>query len=420
MSYMEREKQVRLGSRDLAVRAENARRHAQLHLYSGIAARSRGVEGWERSRVAARPMVIYDLSGLPLFYDFPVRRGRLYTGVIRTPANKALGDSVVSTQVTPPGWDMRVARNELQRLMGKKHPRHAVRKISLVCYSYPKLALSAELVSPRRETMTLLMDVGDFTEISPEPGPIQEELGQVPYSVLNEIPEERVKGGPEIWNKVNQEVEDLFRRENELEPSRMYTLVPAERLRVIDTVITKRKLIQLYTERVLDFCCHGGGCRDHECFCLHPQENSVHCARASAQMMLCYWRYCYSQQQIAQAYGVPVDQLTPASAIVPGLESLTNNCFDATRHNTANWANCENEINERRPFMSCTPGHARACAGTKKWNIWIVNTPQPRYLYIFDPWPSNTGAIYWENFNTTTYSTSYGMYTLVRKITNHV
>jgi hypothetical protein len=265
-----------------------------------------------------------------------------------------------------------------------------------------------------------LMDVGDFTEIPLEPGPIREELGLVPYSLLAEIPEEREKEGRQVWEKVDHEVGELFRKRKDLDPARVYKLAPRDRLKVINKAVSELAVIEWYTERILDFCCHSGGCKDHECFCLHPQENNVHCARASAQMMLCYWRYCFSQHEIAQAYGVPDNQGTYPHQIVPGLESLTNNCFDATRHNIANWDTCENEIIERRPFMSCTWGHARACAGTKKWNIWIVSTPQPRYLYIFDPWPPNTGAIYWENFNTTNYSTSYGMYTLERRTTNHV
>jgi len=420
MSFMDKEKRAHLGAQDFAVKAENARLHAQFHLYSVVSARSRGVERWEQGRMAARPTVIYDLSGLPLFYDFPVRRGRAYAGFIRTTANKVLGDPVVSTQVTPLGWDMRVARNELGKLLQEKYPGYSTRRIRLVCYSYPKLALSAELVSPRRETKTVLMDVGDFTEIPSEPGPIREELGQVAYSLLDEIPEERQKVGPEIWTKVNRDVEELFRKEERLDPARVYRLPPRERLEVIEKTFVELELITVYTQKVLDFCCHSGVCKDHECFCLHPQENNVHCARASAQMMLCYWRYCYSQHEIAQAYGVPDDEGTPPGVIVPGLESLTNNCFDATRHGIADWATCENEIKERRPFMSCTWTHARACAGTKKWKIWIVNMPQPRYLYIFDPWPPNVGAIYWENFNTATYSTSYGRYTLERRTSSHV
>jgi hypothetical protein len=422
MSFMDKGKRADLASRDLAVKPEMARLHAQFHLYSVIASESRGVMGWARGRIAARPVTIYDLSGLPLFYDFPVRRGRLFEGFVRATANKVLGDPAVSTHVSPLGWDMQVARGQLGKLLEKKYSEYSTRRIRLACYSYPKLALSAELISPTGDIRTVLMDVADFTEIPFEPREDLKELGQVPYSYLDKIPEERRREGPETWTKVDESVVELFERDKRLDPAHVYELPPGERLEVIQRVFVELELVKLYTERVLDFCCHSGACKDHECFCLHPQENSVHCARASAQMMLCYWRYCFSQHEIAQAYGAPDNQGTYPHQIVPGLESLTNNCFNATQHGVADWTGCEDEIKERRPFMSCTWTHARACAGTKKWNYWIYGTPQPRYLYIFDPWPPNVGAVYWENFNTASsdYSTDYGRYTLARRTTNHV
>jgi hypothetical protein len=421
MEFMKKEKKMRLGAGALAVKAESAGRNAQFHLYSAVAARFQGFEGWEMGRMASRPTVVYDLSGLPLFYDFPVRRGRSYLGFIRTAANKALGDPVVSTNVMSPGWDMNTAKSELRKLVRKKYPKETLRGIRLVCYSYPKLALSANLVSRGRKARTILMDVGDFTEIKAEPGRAKEELGQVAYSLLDEVPDERAKAGPKVWDKTTEEVEKLFRKENQLEPKRMYKVAAKKRLEVIDKAVPKFvvKPLPWFFQKVLDFCCHSGGCKDHECFCLHPQENNVHCARASAQMMLCFWRYCYSQHEIAVAFDAPDNQGTSPNKIVPGLEELTHYCFDSTRVAIASWNSCKNEINARRPFMSCIWGHARACAGVKWWNIWPISIPQPRYLYIFDPWPPNVGAIYWENFNTTNYSTSYGMYTLVRKTTNH-
>jgi hypothetical protein len=416
MGFMDKEKRAHLASRDFAVKAESARLHALFHLYSGVSARSRGVEGWERGRLAARPTVIHDLSGLPLFYDFTVRRGRVSEGFIRTTANKVLGDPVVSSQVTPLGWDMRGARNELGKLLQEKYPGYSTRRARLVCYSYPKLALSAELVSPGRETKTVLMDVGDFTEIPPEPVTERDGSGQVAYSLLDEITEEREKVGPEIWTKVNRDVEELFRKEERLDSAYLYRLPPRERLEVIDKSFAELTLIKFYTEKVLDFCCHIDGCREHECFCLHPQENHVHCTRASAQMVLCYWRYCYSQHQIAQAFDAEDDELTYWSKIVPGMDSLTHRCFDANRISSFSWSNCEDEIDNRRPFMIDTGGHTRACAGTKQWNLEFTGLPPFRYLYIFDPWPPNVGAISWESFNTTYYA---WICTLIRKTTNH-
>jgi hypothetical protein len=416
MDFIDREKRRRLASRELRVPAQDANLLAQFHLYSGVASRARGFEGLERNKLPVRPQIIYDLSGLPLFYDFPTRKGRGQAGFIRIAANKVLGAPVVSTQVNPPGWDMSVARARFDRLLETKYGEYTRRITRLVCYSYPKLALSAELVSPDGHARMVLMDVGDFSEIPPEPGPIREALGQIPYSVLNEITEQREQEGPEVWNVMDREVKDLFRREEVLQPARLYQLAPEKRLDVISNRFVELELLRLFSQKVLDYCCHSGPCRDHECFCLHPQENGVHCARASAQMMLCWWRYCFSQHQIAQAFGVQDNQLTPVGAVVPGLESLTNNCFDATMHWPTDWSICWDEISERRPFMSCVPGHARACAGAKRWNLWIYGLPQPRWLYIFDPWPPNVGAISWENYNTANHMC---MYTLKRRTTNH-
>jgi hypothetical protein len=372
----------------------------------------RGTQGWVNSKIHSSPQTIYDISGVPLFYDFIVYRGRNRQGNIRVAANKALGDPIISTQVNPLGWNREKAREELENLVRRRYNGFSVRSTKFVCYSYPKIALMAEIVSGRR-TGKILMDVGDFTEIPMEPGPYREMLGQIPYSLLSVIPEEVERENTEVWQKKDLNIREMFTRERVLEPKRFYKLEEAERLSITAELF---EFIKPYTERTLDYCCHSGGCYDHDCYCGHPQENSVHCARAAAQDMLCYWRYCYTQHEIAQAYGVSDTSLTPVTAVVPGLESLTNNCFNATHHGTVNWSTCENEIQERRPFMSCVPGHARSCAGTKEWNLWVLNTPQPRYLHIYDPWPPNVGAIYWENFNTTNHMC---MFTLVRRTTNH-
>jgi hypothetical protein len=419
MEFMDGKRRDYLGSQEFAVKVESARLHAQFQLYSTVTARARGVKGWERGRLGARPTVIYDLSGLPLYYDFALRRGNIYAGFIRTAANKVLGDPVVSVQVTRPRWNLRAARNGLEKLVQEKYPEHRIRRVRLVCYSYPKLGLSAELVSPRKASETIVVDVADLSVVPLESEVAEEAIGQVAYSIMGKMPEQWEKEGPEAWTKVNRAVDELFQQEPRLAPDKVYALPPRERLAVIERVFEERMPMRLFTEKVLDFCCHTGDCRDHECFCLHPQENGVHCARASAQMMLCYWRYCYSQHQIAEAYGVEDHQLTPAHTIAPGLESLTHGCFDATRYAIQEWARCKSEINARRPFMSCVPRHARACAGYEEWYLWIADLPQPRYLYIFNPWPPNVGAVSWENFNTTVYSTSYGMYTLERKVTDH-
>ena len=414
---MEKSKFKELSAANLIVKPEIARVHAFFHLYSIIGFRSRGTVGWEKARVSTRPINIYDLSGLPLFYDFRVQRGRNQAGFIRIAANKTLGDSVISTQVSPLGWDIRQAKIAFKKLLGKKYARFSSRGSKLVCYSYPKLALSTELFSKGRKAKTVLMDVADFSEIRFEDVKDLNESGQNAVSLLDKLPREKLKKGPKNWEKINQGVDEFIKKEKKLVPAKFYELGTVERLKVIDRALINPELIKKYIERILDFCCHAGGCRDHECFCLHPQENNVHCTRASSQMVLCFWRYCVSQHDVAQAFGVADTALTPWASVAGGLNSLTNDCFTASLDYSVAWSDCESEIQNRRPFLSDTGGHTRACAGTQKWWIWILGQPQPRYLYIFDPWPANTGAIYWENFNTGTYAWNG---TLIRKTTNHI
>ncbi|PXF54111.1 MAG: hypothetical protein C4B58_16175 [Deltaproteobacteria bacterium] len=416
MSFMNVEKREHLGKADFAVKVENARKQAHFHLCSGTAAGFRGVKGWERGRINTRPMIIYDLSGLPLFYDFPVRRGRIFEGFIRIVANKVLGDPVMCTQVTSLGWDLLKARKELQKKIVKKYRGFRLRRLKLVCYSYPKIALAANLVGSGRKQQTFMIDVSDFTEIPLVPEKEIKGSGLVPYSLLDNITEKQEKTGADTWEKINQGMEDVFNKEKKLDLAGLYKLSPEKRLDVIQKVFDKMEIFTFYTEKTIDFCCHSGTCHDHECFCLHPQENSVHCTRASSQMVFCYWRYCYSQHDFAQAFGVDDDDLTPWSGVASGLNSLTYDCFTASLNYSPDWADCTTEISNRRPFLSDNGGHTRACAGYKQWNIWISGTPQPRYLYIYDPWPVNVGAISWENYNTAYYA---WIGTLVRKTTNH-
>jgi hypothetical protein len=403
MNFMEKEKQVRLGAEDFAVKAESARRHAQFHLYYGVAAQLQGFEGWEQGEMDDKPRVVYDLSGLPLFYDFPIRRGRSYLGFIRIAANKALGDSVVSTYVMWPRWDVDAAQKKLEKWAKEKYPKDTIKSVKLVCYSYPKLALSAELASPKGDIELLLIDIGDFTEIVPRPEPIKKELGQVPYSLLNKIPEERVKAGPKIWDKINLETEKLFKKESKLEPARMYNLAPRERLKVIAKVFIDimpkpdipPEPIQWHEQKMINYCCHHDGY--HRCFCLHPEEKPFNSAIASTQMVLCYWRYCYSQNEIA--HFIIDDNLDPdylSYGVLVFLLDFTHNCFDVGYSDAVNLGSCKIELRNRRPFLlGGLGGHTRVCAGGHWWNI--VEPLKTNWLYIFDP--SGPGAEYWERFD---------------------
>jgi hypothetical protein len=173
-----------------------------------------------------------------------------------------------------------------------------------------------------------------------------------------------------------------------------------------------QKLIPMfhyYYGRTLQFCSHYNdrfglimplpSGRGHHCFILHAQEKWDYCAVATCQMILCYYRYYFSQDDIAPSLnyssgGCPADQSA-------GYESLTNNNIDATFDSSPTWAKAKAQIDDLKPMKSGIYGHARAVAGYYKSNF---GDAESEFLYVYDPSPWNSnlalgGEVVWENWD---------------------
>jgi len=66
-------------------------------------------------------------------------------------------------------------------------------------------------------------------------------------------------------------------------------------------------------------------------------------------------------------------------------------------------------IDTNRPLKSGIPGHACACAGWKRQNIFIVGQAPGRWLQINGPWPRHADicqgrAVAWEDWNRVTHT----------------
>jgi hypothetical protein len=161
----------------------------------------------------------------------------------------------------------------------------------------------------------------------------------------------------------------------------------------------------------LQFCPHYADthARGHHCFSLKAQEVDDYCAVATCQMVLCYYRYYYAQDDIAAPCGYSAGSGCPADQS-PGYESLSCNHIDAAFDNSPTWEKGRDEIDALHPFKSGIPGHARACAGYS-YTQWIIvlGGITDRKLYIYDPWPWNAdhalgGAVYWEDWDSITHT----------------
>jgi Peptidase_C39 like family len=165
-------------------------------------------------------------------------------------------------------------------------------------------------------------------------------------------------------------------------------------------IANARIAVALYTSRVLKF---GPRCTSHDCFELYAQQTDVFCAVATGQMILDFYKYHFTQDQIATAMNTGAGGTTNPDQVT-GYETLSGNCLDATFDGTADWAEARAEIDANRPVKSGIPGHARACAGWKRQNISLIGQPLRRWLRIHDPWPWNAdicarGQIVWEDWD---------------------
>lgn len=170
--------------------------------------------------------------------------------------------------------------------------------------------------------------------------------------------------------------------------------------------------ISLVDSRQLAYSLRPG---DHTpCYELRGQETNVWCVGASAQMLLDFYRYEYTQTRLAQELGLgtkanpnglPYSQV---GQVVTALEALTGNGLDVTMISNPTFAKFRSEIRANRPLISFVPGHSRTVAGYTQNLITQIHTQPYRGLLVYDPWPPNAGLITkWENMATQTNQFAY-------------
>jgi hypothetical protein len=337
------------------------------------------------------PIAIHDINGTLLFLDFPVVVGGETVGHVRTGASEVVGSPVVALELGPRYWDFEAAAKKLGSRVRKAFPGAKASDPLLVCYSYPKLGVMFTLQgegAPAR----VIYDVADLAQIPERPEKDGVE-GAFAWSFYDALPDAERRARVKRFAAADE--------------ARLAIAAKARRdIVAARTLVNVAELVafrwQRTTTKLLQFCSHYAYThpRGHHCFSLHAQQVNDYCAVATCQMILCYYRYYFTQDQIAPACGYspggcPADQS-------PGYESMSCNHIDATFDNAPTWAKGRDQIDLLRPFKSGIPGHARACAGYSRTS-WIFGGTVDEKLYIYDPWPWNAdfalgGAVTWEDW----------------------
>jgi hypothetical protein len=297
---------------------------------------------WEGATVG-EPMLIYDTTGDPVLYDVPIVINGDIVGVIGVWAKKNMGVPIYSLSSSPP--ELTTTKAEEIALKRAEEEGAEVGSVKVVYYDFPKRAVEVTLEKDGKVVDVVLVDQATNEVIS--------EDKIKPFS--SKVDKKKAQHALELWKEVDEQI----------------------------TAESKGEVSPLSIEQeLLDVTLYG-------------QETTYYCAPASAQMILSYHGYQYTQSQIAEAMDTTVGG-TLIWNIPTGIEEVTNNQVDSWNDWSWGWGTVTNEINNNHPYISNIAGHARAVRG------YYYDTERPwiKYQRINDPLPVGQGEERWENYYT--------------------
>lgn len=380
------------------------RAHALSHVQMSVRrAWAGGIEdmqqGWPTGEFDPEPLVIHDLNGEPLFYEFTLREEKREVGRVKAAASRLVGTPVVTVERGPRGWDPARSTKMALEVAKKAFPRRGAAARELVCYSYPKIGVRVELAG--ENPTSIIVDVADGSIVQNFGD--DEIDGQTAWSFLESRRESALEKRLRRFDEFDRELEAARKTTKEL----FATAYTAREIAAVRARITpvSAYAVALFSSRVLKY---GPRCSPHDCFALYAQQTNVYCAVATGQMILDFYRRPFDQTAIAAAMGTGATG-TSFAGQETGYESLSHGCLNAWHDFSADWSEAKAEIDANRPLKSGIPGHARACAGWKRQNFFLLGSTPERWLRIYDPWPWNAdlcagGAVYWEDWDAVTHT----------------
>lgn len=368
---------------------------ARLHVRRAWAGEVQGLEAWGGYDIAAEPLVIHDLNGQVLFYEFTVSSGKSQVGSIKTSASRVIGSPVVTIEFGPRTWSERKAVERAKQEARKRFPKARLSPPELVCYCYPKLGVRI-WAEDNRGRRGVIVDVAD--------GSVVERLGEgegfSAYSFYDEVAEPQREVRLRRFAQADLEMETVRREGPELFKAEHLADVAKVRDFFVSRSVGLVEHVALYSSRVLKY---GPRCSPHDCFQLYAQETDVYCAAATGQMILDFYRWNFTQDEIATAMSVGSGGANNTNQVA-AYQSLSNQTLVATYDGSADWSEAKAEIDANRPIKSGVPHHARAVAGWKRQNMFIAGGAPKRSLLVYDPWPWDAdpcagGKIVWEDWD---------------------
>lgn len=316
------------------------------------------------------PLIIYDINGLKLYYQFNMENDGENVGFIRTAASKVLGCTVTMVQDHPDTTDYELAEKNSKNILVAKYGVAALSSPKVVSYSYPKMGIMFETINSDGKITRIILDVHDYSIIPERKPAFKGDAGM--WSVYDDIECDSIQNRLSKWDEYVKNIEFYDGKSSLIDISARSTF-------------NYRKIWNINN--------------------LVAQPNQFWCCVASGKMIAEWFGSGHTLDYIAGEMGAGTSQ-DPTGATTPGeldyyQDSPTGLNRNVQYYNAGlvTWNRAYDHIQTKSdPLTSSVPAHERVCAG------WGRYTSGEQYLYIFDPGPINVGSTYWENWNSITHT----------------
>lgn len=354
------------------ISVELARAHALAAAQALDGSPTLGARSWAKVAVGD-PVLVHDLTGAPLFYDFPLHVAGEPVGAVRAAATAAVGAPVIAIE-TQPRQSPEILQRRVAEAWTTLNPDARIDTSRLVCYAYPKVAVELQLAAPERAS--LLLDPVTATPIGGQPrGDPDNDMALFSFLEDHPVPlADRLVSFAQLASPSPMQASSADDTDDAGDDTGFVWLSPIRR-------------------SVLGVQPYG-------------QVTPYNCVPASAQMVLDHYGFNVDQAIVADALGTTSTVGTTLAGLTDGIGQLTNGALVATpdeaADRTAQLADAAAAIAENRPVFTKVPGHFRVCIGYTHLRSATATTPT--MLYILDPWPWSPdptvgGAQYWETWS---------------------
>ncbi|KKG10855.1 C39 family peptidase [Methanosarcina sp. 2.H.A.1B.4] len=354
------------------VSVKEAEVHAKTALYDFVLIGAPGSNSrdWTNATVNPDSLLIYDTNGKKLFYQFTVENNGINIGAIKVAASKVLGDPIRTIEFYSEDWDMKKEVENAKKLVAKDPKNANVTSSKVVCYSYPKIGIMADIQeSKSKEEKSKLFDFSGSEIIDKSINDTNSSEITDVWSLYSEIPEEEIEGRLVAWDEYDKRAKEIADKNFEE-----------------DEVQIKIAGVQ----KTLSFT-------------RYTQENDYYCAPATGKMIANFYDVTHTQTYIAGMMLVVTGLGTSIYDQMEYYEDSDGLDKDGSYYDSSpTWDEAKTEIDNNRPLATLISGHTRACAG------YCQGADGNNYLYIYDPWSLNfgnsyRGGIYWEDWDLITH-----------------